>query len=506
MKKIIFASLFILLPQLVFAGSQTSAPPLPAAATQPAPSAQFIAQIEKQLSSDPKSAKLSPYQLETIARQIATQIVRSGKAPTGSIATSTPQTPTQDTQNGLANCFAYYKFGSVQAHLDAGVTKTVSGSPVTFSGTLQNTNPYPIVDGTLYVKIFRYPAAFDAQNGPDVVDQFVALDNITIPADGSVPASFSWTVPEYAQSGDYAAAMFFTTEHKFNLLGLSFTDDVTGNTAPFKVAGEQQSLVAFVKDAVTVGGAAYHFAEPPPHAGQAGDIAVEAEIANTSGAAQTPPVHWQLYSWDAQQPSNLIAESTTTVSVPAGGTASVSYTIHDTSVPVYLLVGTVTWHDTKSIIGVRVIRDGIDKLRINFPSITAFPLQAGKENTIFSCFSNSSDGTVQNGRLDLRLLDPQGNVIASSSYAGPVGGNMMAIAKTFMPTKSYDAFSIEAKLYQDGHLVDETTVRYDCKAIDPASCSHTTSYPEIIPITAAILVLLGGYVLWRRRPQSTKPV
>ena len=508
MKAAILSLLVLLSPLIVAlppqAGAQTTVPPPTPRGAEP--SAQFIAEIRAQLAADPKSAQMTSYQLDMFARQVATQIVQSSNAPKGSIATSSPQAPAQgkppddatSAGGGLANCFSYYHFGSVQAKLDANVQSTIAGGPVTFSGVLENSNPYPVVDGTLYVKIFRYPkGTFDTRNGPDVVDQFIAIDGISIPANGAVPASFSWKIPAYAVSGDYAAAMFYTTEHKFNLLGLTFTDDVTGNTARFKVSGEQQSAVGFVKNAVTVGGAAYHFAEFPPHASSTGNVIVAAKLANTGAEAQPVSVHWQLYSWDAQLPGNLIAESNVSVNVPAGGSTPVTYVITDTSVPVYLLVGTATWRDTKSVIGVRVVRDGINKLRINFPSTALYPLQGGKENTIFSCFHNTSDGVVQDARLDLRLIDAKGKEIEAFSYTGAAGGNMLAYAKKFTPKKSYQTFSLEAKLYQDGELVDETTVHYDCKLIDPNSCPRT-DYRMVALVGGLAVLLILGYALWRR--------
>lgn len=453
-------------------------------------------------------AGMSEQQLDMIARNIAIQLVRSGKAPAALVATST-SAPAQNTaqpatpQNGLANCFDYYKFGSVQAKLDANVLDAIAGSSVTFSGVLENSNPYPVVDGTLYVKIFRYPKGeFDMRNGPDVVDQFAAIDGISIPGNGSIPATFTWKIPAYAVSGEYAAAMFYTTGHKFNLLGLTFTDDVTGNTARFKVTGEQQGLIAFVKDKVAVDGSAYHFAEFPPRASTTGDITVTADVKNITNTTQAVPVHWRLYSWDAQLPGNLIAESDQIAKVIANDTTTVSYTITDASVPVYLLVGTLDWNDTKSVIGVRVVRPGINKLRINFPSAALYPLEQGKENTLFSCFHNSSDGVVQNAKLDLRLVDAKGNEIHSFSYQGAAGGNMMAVAKKFTPEKSYRTFSLEAKLYQDGALVDETTVHYDCEAIDPKSCPRTNYIYTILEILAG-LALAVGYVVWRRRSNHT---
>ena len=43
-------------------------------------------------------------------------------------------------------------------------------------------------------------------NGPDVVDQFYAADNITIPANGQAPISIDWNIPAYAASGEYKIA------------------------------------------------------------------------------------------------------------------------------------------------------------------------------------------------------------------------------------------------------------------------------------------------------------
>ena len=51
---------------------------------------------------------------------------------------------------GTTSCFDYYRFGSVQAHLSASVSSAVSGTPLNFTGTVDNENPYPIVDGVLY--------------------------------------------------------------------------------------------------------------------------------------------------------------------------------------------------------------------------------------------------------------------------------------------------------------------------------------------------------------------
>ena len=159
----------------------------------------------------------------------------------------------------LVSCNDYYHFGSVQAHLSPSSIQGISGAPISFTGTLDNANPYPVVDGTLYVKVFKDRVARDA-NGPDVVDEFAVKSGISIPAKGSVPISFDWNVPSYAQGGNYSMASYFITSSNFNLLGLSFTDDVTGSAMRFKVTGEQSSGVAFNKAGVKINDQTYRFA------------------------------------------------------------------------------------------------------------------------------------------------------------------------------------------------------------------------------------------------------
>lgn len=113
----------------------------------------------------------------------------------------------------------------------------------------------------------------------------------------------------------------------------------------------------------------------------------------------------------------------------------------------------------------------MDRTRINFPGVTAFPLKAGESATLFSCLHNAgTSGSVPNGRLELSLVDDSGALIHEYTYTGDVTGAMMGVADTFTPARSYDAFSIIAKLYQGDTLVDTAQMRYDCTSIDPLSC------------------------------------
>ena len=57
--------------------------------------------------------------------------------------------------------FAHYKFNSVNASLSSPVTQTVSGATLHITADLKNNNDYPIVDGSLYIKVYKkHPRLF----------------------------------------------------------------------------------------------------------------------------------------------------------------------------------------------------------------------------------------------------------------------------------------------------------------------------------------------------------
>jgi len=413
---------------------------------------------------------------------IPSGIAQAEAAP--SLASSAANANSSASSVETVNCFEHYHFGSVQAHLATPTTNSVSGVPLTFSGTLTNDNPYPIVDGALYVKIFRSRGASKDVDGPDVVDQFLVQGDIIIPAKGSVPISFTWQVPAQAQTGDYALASFFTTSRKFNLLGLSFTDDVVGNRVPFRILGEASGGLQLDKAGVRVNGQPFHFAAFPPRVEKGEQVVITALIKNTTDADEFAHISWTIYQWDAQLAENVVQveNSLLAVAVPKHGQMPVSVTISDTRFPVYYAVGTVTWRDTKSIIGVRFVRNDISRPRLNFPGISTFPLKAGKSTTVFSCLHEAGNGSEPDGKLAITLTDRNGKVIHEYTYKGPISNAMMGVGEQFTPEQDYDRFTLDARLYQGSQFIDEAHLDYDCNLVDPSLCAQSGQQSRLVSI------------------------
>ena len=425
------------------------------------------------------------------------------------------QSPALAAPSGTVSCFDYYTFGSVQVSVSPQVDSTVSGVPITFAGTIDNENPYPVVDGGVYMKIFRLTDDGTLPvNGYDVVDQYFVAEDLTLAAASSRPISFSWDVPAGLPSGDYQAAFYYTSAKRFNLLGLPFTDDVVGNTLSFSVAGEISDTAAFVKDSVTVDGEAYFFAAFTPQVDPAAPITVTADLANDTSMTQALPVTFTTYAWDQQRAENIVNQVTETITVPAGSTTTVTHTVTDTTSSVYLVVAETKYLDTKSLLNIRFTRSDIPSVRINYPAVTSYPLLAGEEATFLSCLHGAGTmDLIEGGKLELRLTDAADNLVHRYTYEGNITGAMMAVQDTFTPAETLDTFTLTAALYRDNTLIEEVDMVYDCTQLDGcvlpdepiAAITDEIAVRDVITMLLSILALLVfmaalGYYFFRRRP------
>ncbi len=381
-------------------------------------------------------------------------------------------------EDGVADCFDYYTFNSVQVDVSPTVVSTVPGVPLIFSGTLKNDNPYPIVDGSVFVKIFRKTTTGEThRNGYPVVDQFFVKEGITLPASSSSPFSFEWKVPRHLPSGDYEADMFFLVGKKYNLLGLSFTDDVTGNKSVFSIKSDAPDVPVFDKDAVTLNGESYAFAAFPPHFEKDNQINADVVLVNPSSEPRTVEVVWILFNWSGEREENRLDQKSEVVTLAPNERKSLRYVADPakSTGAVTFLRAEASYQDTTSILNIRFVRDGIDEVRINFPGISKYPLKQGESNTLFSCLHSTNSGLVKNGELVLTLTDSFGIVLDTYTYSGDISGAMMGVKNDFTPDVSSSTFMLKAELRKDGKTVETYETTYRCEDIDRSLCPLNTN-------------------------------
>jgi hypothetical protein len=377
--------------------------------------------------------------------------------------------------SGPLNCFDYYTFGSVQADLQPGYTQTVPGSVLSFRGEVTNANPYPLLDGTLYVKIFRRSdTTFTAGDGNEVVDQFVIEDGITLPGNGKTSIDYDWQVPVNAEGGEYYAAYFFTTAKRYNLMGLSFTDDVVGNQAPFTITSDH-TVAKLSKVDTRLNDQDHHFAAFPLHFEPGTEVVVTTTIENPSDTAKTLPLQWNQYAWDAMLEDNLRYTHTEVVTLAPNETKTVSYTVQPQRESIVYLTAITEDNQAKSILDIRYVRDNIEETRINFPGLSAFPLEKDKETMLFACAHSTNLPLVAGNTLTLTLTDREGNHIHQYQHIGDISGAMAGFGEAFTPERNINYATLTATLERNGVTVEAVTQVYDCTVIDPTSCLPETT-------------------------------
>lgn len=415
---------------------------------------------------------------------------------------------------GTVSCFDHYRFGSVQVDVSPTLGSTVPGATLGFTGKMKNDNDYPVVAGQVYAKIFLKKAQDEAlthQNGYSLVDQFVVESDLSLPAKGERDISFSWMVPNAAEAGDYQIAFYFNSAERYNLLGLSFTDDVTGNTADFKVVGEGGTAAAFDKNAVMLNGKPHRFAAFPLHFTKDELVTAEVKLVNPKDEEVTVAVTWKLYDWDGLREEARRDMQQEVILLKAKETKTLAYKAQPINASVSYLVVEVKDRDAKSILDIRFVRDGIEETRINFPSIETYPLKAGEKAGLFSCVHSTNQPVVKDNILSLTLRDAEGNVFHNYQYRGDITGNMMGLSDSFTPEKTYANFTLTATLERDGKLIEEVVQKYDCEKIDKTLCpkagAQSIEGQKNLTKTIVMMLIIGltilGFILivvkkWRK--------
>lgn len=397
--------------------------------------------------------------------------------PAGEVAPSIFPDPAGGAGNEVS-CFDYYRFGSVQVKAESEIEEATPGTQMVFSGTVVNENAYPIVDGSIYVKIFRQDDTADKvndntrQNGHALVDQFMLPDQYVLAANAEKPVQFTWNVPMNAQEGSYMVAYYFQSAKRYNLSGLSFTDDVIGTNTHFTVVNEFKTKpVSFDKNFVMLNGQQHGFARFPMHFKKDEAVTVTAKITNPTSEVVSVPVTWTMYSWDGLREENMRDVQADSVSLQPNETKTISYVAKQTNASVIYVVAEANDGDSKSILDIRFVRDGIEETRINFPGVVKYPLERNTENTIFSCVHATNTPLVKNSSLTLSLKDSHNNLIHEYTYTGDVSGAMMGVKDTFKPKDDIGSFTLTAILKKDDQVVDVATQVYDCASIDPDQCA-----------------------------------
>ena len=387
------------------------------------------------------------------------------------------ETTTQGNNSQIPVC--YSKQGTVLVTLMAKNYKNSSGTKVDFKGDIRNTGTSPVVEGKLLVKITKSDAS-----GQYTVDSFIAKDNVSINASTSVPVDFSWNIPAYALSGIYQVTASFVVGNGFNLNGVSPMD----GTVSFEVVGEQKSDVSFDQSKTKIN----NQAENTPFAilNKSESANITFTLTNKTKTLQRIPVSFNLYKWDDQSQSNLLKSEEKAYLVNGSSSMQVTYSVTDTSHAVSQLVAVSSYQDQKSEAQVRLIRNGVSEAKVGLSSITTYPVEKDKENTITTCINVANYGT-DSGKIVTKVYDFMGSLIYQNQQEGVFNNLMQGITTKFTPQEAYKDLTVETQIYdKSGTLLDDSKTTYKCTTL-----SNDCKEPSLLFNMKTLLTLLGIIVI-----------
>ncbi len=409
------------------------------------------------------------------------------------------ETPVLSTQS----CFDYYKFQSVEIDLHGEKNIYKAGEGAKFIGFLTNKNNYPLVGGSLVLRVSKLDPK--SQLGNDIINEWTAKENLNLMAGEKQPISIPYQLPSGLPTGTYTLTSYFLTQNKFNISGLSFTDDIYGGYTIFSVEGRGEKAIKFDRAGVKVDGKNYRiFGFLPQVFGKdTKTLSISVPLKNDNAKAVSADVAYSLYNWDGIDKLNLIKIWTEKVDLPGQSSKTLSAVLNLSDRPVYFVKIVAKAGDQRSEIHIRLVKDGF-RPRLNFVGITQFPTGNKDNNTLFACYHNTTNGEG-GGRLEMSVKNSGGKVLSNATFSGKITGAIDVLTKDISSLKGYDKLLLSAKLYDDkNNLVDESDISYDCSKFSGDLCLKR-SFNVYFFATGFILIIIALYFIKKHFRKGESP-
>ena len=403
------------------------------------------------------------------------------------------------------SCFDYYKFQSITIDLHTEKQAYKAGEGAMLIGSLTNKNTYPVVGGSLILRISKFGPR--SQVGNDITDEWTAKENINLIAGEKMLVSFNYQLPSGLPTGTYTLTSFFLTQDKFNLAGLSFTDDIYGSYATFTVEGKSEKSIKFDRTGVKINSEPYRIFGflPKFYPADTKSVSMSVPLKNDTAELLNAAVSYEFYVWDGVAKENLLKSWNEKVSIPKNSSKALSFNLELSDRPVYYIKIKAIVGDQKSEIHIRFVKEGF-RPRLNYVGIAKFPLEKDDKATLFACYHNTT-GSESSGKLNLSLKDQKGKELAQTSYNGKMTGDIEVLTKEISGL-NLENLILSAQLFDDkGSKVDEVNIPYDCSKFSQSLCKKPAETRINWPMlgAGAVIVLVALYFLRRHFNNKGEP-
>jgi hypothetical protein len=390
-----------------------------------------------------------------------------------------------------ADCFDYYKFQSVQVNVSIDGESYSPGQNVIFGGKVINGNPYPVVDGNIFVRIGKKSPKYETLWN-DPAAEFVAVENISVDSNSEKLVSFSWKIPAGLGAGDYQVDYFFSAGKKFNLGGLPFTNEVIVGFSNLRIDSTNKTIFQFDREKTQVNNQQYEHIGSWPDVKPGSEVIITQPINNFSDKDISVKVSYNLYFWDSLLPADKLDSKVENIVIPAKSSKIVSYKINKVDQTAYYLNIKAEGENSSSVVSIRLTSSEILKGRINYPALTVFPIQKGEDTNIFSCI-HSVSGPINGAKLKISLLNIKNELIWQGDYSGDITSLMSGAVGNYIAKDDLTYLKMKTDLFDaKGNLQDTYENIYDCSTLNSEKCvqMNTIDFGPIIIVLGALIIVL----------------
>jgi hypothetical protein len=411
-------------------------------------------------------------------------------------------------QGQLVNCFDTYKFQNID--ISSGLSQSIynPGDMVEISADIFNKNTYPIIDAEVRAKILKsHPNPVEDRAKYITIDDIILKDNLILKPNESYNLKYDYFIPVDATGGDYIVQYYIYNQDRFNLAGLSFTEDVVGNITSFSVEGKFSDIY-LDKTNITVDGKIHNSRGFMTQHESNKNIPVKLPLINSTSENQEMEVSYKLYKWDSILENNFIKEEKQVVIVNANSKLSLEYNIEAQEEPVYYLVITAKKYGElaestakkQTMAHIRFAIEGENKPRINWVGLDKYPFKKGDEVQLVVCAHNTSNSTDLGPIRILSVVrDIRGRILTRVDYEGKMLSAVSGLSNTFKVDRSLNIVNIETSIYNSNNeLVDNIKTTYNCKDINPELCSDESNFWNIFITIISIIGISAGVVMFIR--------
>jgi hypothetical protein len=420
----------------------------------------------------------------------------------------------------IVNCFDYYKFGTEGITLTAGSEQS-EYKPydlVEVSGEIVNNNNYPIIGLTVRARVLRsHPNPVEQRALYTTVDDFEVVENITLKAKESYTLQYAYNVLGNAPTGDYKIQYYVYNQDRFNLNGLSFTEDIVANMTEFRVEGGAEHIY-LDKTQITVGGKDNDTRGFITQQEKGNNIPIKLPVVNPSNEEKEVEISYKLYKWDEILESNFIEEQIQIVNIKGNSKVDLEYKVESTEYPVYYVVieaNTTGEQDSplikdKSMAHIRFSVEGNNRPRVNWVGLSKNPFEGG-EVELITCVHNTVFETDKGPvRMQSIAKDEKGRELSKIEYEGEMPSAINGIKNKLNTEKKFNTVTIETSIYNvSNELVDNIITNYNCNELSPELCVVETNNiinrsNILIAIGVLVISTIIGTGIWYRRNKRLK--